>query len=134
MAQCAEYGVGGAANTALQGQERRRYDAALHVAEEELCHVVAYLVGHGVRVLEGPCLVGYVAFNHAYDFLGVYFNVRLAYAVVDVRDGYWLAQRRVKRLVYVVQELGVLAVERVKLQYDVLGQACHGGAYAACGG
>ena len=94
---------------------------------------MAYLVSHRVRVFEGSGLVSDVTFNHACYLVGVNLDVRCAYAVAYVCDGYWLAQRRVKWLVDVVQMFCLGAVERVKLQDDVFGQTCHCRAYASCG-
>ena len=131
VSQCAQYGVGSAAHAALQRQERLRYDASLHVADEELCHVVSNLVSYRVGILEGSCLVGYVTFYNAHNLFGVYLYIGCAYAVVHVCDRYRLAARRVERLVYVVQIFCLGAVESVKLQHHVLCQACHCGADAS---
>ena len=79
------------------------------------------LVGYRVGRLESSRLVGDVAFNNAYNLLGVYFDVRRADAVVYVRDGYRLPHGRVEWFVHVVQVHRLGAVERVELQYHVLG-------------
>ena len=122
MAQGGQYGVGRSAHPALQRQERLRYDAPLHVLHQECGHVVAYLRGHGVFALEGPCLVGDVALHHSHNIPGVNLDIRLAYPVAHLRQRYRLAQGRVLQLIDVVQVLGAHAVERVMLQDDVLCQ------------
>ena len=122
-AQCSQNGIGSGAHTALQGQEGGGNDAFLHVRSQEGSHVVTYLCGHGVKVFEGACLIGYVTFHHAHNFLGVNLHVGSTYSVIYMYNGYGLAIGRILQFIHVVQVLGIGTVEGVVLQNHVLCQA-----------
>ncbi len=134
LSQCGEDGVGCCAHAALQREEGGRYDAALHVADEELCHVGADLVGDGVAALEGACLVGDVAVHDAHYFALLHLEVWRAYAVAYLRYHDGLAEGSVEWLVHVVQLGYAGAVEVVELQDYLLCQMGHSGGYASAGG
>ena len=110
-------------NTSVQGQERGRNDAPLHVGCQEGGHVVSYLCGHWVDVFEGARLIGYVAFHHAHYLFGVNLHIGCAYPVVHMHDGDGLTVGRVLQFIHVVQVFGIGTVEGVVFQYHVLGQA-----------
>ena len=62
---------------------------------QELSREVSDAVSHGVAVLEGACLVRYVALHDAHHLFLGYGNVGHSDTVTDVKDGYGLAVGRV---------------------------------------
>ncbi len=135
MSKRAQHGVCSAAHAALQVEEGGRNESCTHVGKQEVRHVLSYLVGDGVGILEGTRLVGHVALYDAHDALCVYFHIGLAYAVARLEDGHGRAEWMILQLIDVVQSLALGAVEGVELYDDALGgETADGGADAAGSG
>ena len=135
VAQSAQHGICTAAHTTLQVQEGAGNLTALEVSQQEVGYVLANLVGNGVGILEGTCLIGDITLYHTDNTVGIHLNVGLADAVTGLRNHDGGAVRVVLNLIDVVNAHAAGFVEGVQLDDDTLcSQTAYGGADAAgCG-
>ena len=87
----------------------------MHLLNKELSCQESNLIGHRVAVLEGTGLVRDVALYDTNHLLLGDGYIGLTDAVAYMLDGDSLTVRRIQRLIYVVDELGVGIVEAVQL-------------------
>ena len=122
------------AHTALYREHGGRNVSGLHVAEEEVDHVLSDACEVGIGVDKATRLFLDIAINNAHNLLGVNLYIVGAYALSHRKQGYGLAVRILSTLVHVVQQLAVRTMKAVQLDDDALGHTHNGGHDAPRGG
>ena len=91
-----------------------------------MSHIGTDLVGDWVRALEAASLVREVALNNTYYLRLWYLNVWLTNTVTWLCDRNWLTERSIERLIYILYETCLIAMERVELKDYLICDTCYG--------